>query len=39
MSNAVGKEMRGMESLLIETVFNKERNTSIALGKGLGVKN
>ena len=31
--------MRGMKSPLIETVFSKKRNTSIALGKGLGVKN
>ena len=35
----IGKEKRGMEGPLIETVFSKERNAGIALGKGLGVKN
>ena len=38
-SKAVGKKMRGMEGPLIQAVFSKERKTSIALGKGLGVKN
>ena len=31
--------MRGRKGLLIKTVFNEKRKTSIALGKGLGVKN
>ena len=37
-SKSVRKEVRGRKGPLMQTMFSKESNAGIALGKGLGVK-
>ena len=37
-SESIGKEVRGRKGPLMQTMFSEESNASIALGKGLGVK-